>query len=93
MQKIIIAGLTAVGLGVAATAGASAAPVGGAVIGDLATGTSPVTTVDWRYGSYGYYGGHWRYGSHGGHWRYGSYGGHWRWGSHGGHWRWGSRGY
>lgn len=86
MRRIIIAGLTAVGLGVAATAGSSAAPVGGAVIGDLATTTDAVTTVQ-------YYGGHWRYGSHGGHWRYGSHGGHWRWGSHGGHWRYGSHGY
>jgi hypothetical protein len=90
MQKIIIAGVMAVGLGIAATAASSAAPVSGGVIGDLATTTSPVTTVQhWRYGSYG---GHWRYGSHGGHWRYGSRGGHWRWGSYG-HWRWHSRGY
>jgi hypothetical protein len=89
MRRIIFAGLTAVGLSVAATAGSSAAPVSGAVIDGLATTTSPVTTVQY----YGYYGGHWRYGSHGGHWRYGSHGGHWRWGSYGGHWRYRSHGY
>jgi hypothetical protein len=72
MRRILIASLTGVGLGVAATTGSSAAPVGGAVIGDLATTTSPVITVQ-----------HWRYGSYGGHWRYGSHGDHWRWGSHG----------
>jgi hypothetical protein len=86
MRTILIAGLTA-GLGFALTSAASAAPANGVIIGDLATATSPVTTVQhWRWGS----GGHWRWGS-GGHWRWGS-GGHWRWGS-GGHWRWGSRGY
>jgi hypothetical protein len=82
MRTILIAGLTAAGLGLAAISGASAAPVNSAVIGDLANATNPVTTVQhWRYGS----GGHWRYGSRGGHWRYGSYGG--------GHWRYRSRGY
>jgi hypothetical protein len=80
MRKIIIAGLTVVGIGLAASTGASAAPANGAVIGDLATDGSHVTTVQ-----------HWRWGS-GGHWRWGSRGGHWRWGS-GGHWRWRSRGY
>jgi hypothetical protein len=73
MRTILIAGLTAVGLGLAAISGASAAPVNSAVIGDLATATSPVTTVQ-----------HWRWGS-GGHWRWGS-GGHWRWGSRGRRW-------
>ena len=86
MRTIIGAGLTAASIGLAATTGASAAPANGAVIGDLATATGHVTTVQhWRWGSYG--GGHWRWGS------YGGYGGHWRWGSRGGHWRWGSRGY
>ncbi len=81
MRSMLIAGLTAAGIGLALTAGASAAPVNGAILGDLATATNPVTTVQhWRYGSYG---GHWRYGSRGGHWRYGSYGGHWRYGSRG----------
>jgi hypothetical protein len=79
MRTIIIAGLTAVGIGLAATTGASAAPVNGAVIGDLAHANDHLTTVQ-----------HWRWGS-GGHWRWGS-GGHWRWRSHG-HWRWRSRGY
>ena len=91
MRMNIVAGLTAAGIGLAATTGASAAPANGAIIGDLATATGQVTTVQhWRWGSYG---GHWRWGSYGGHWRWGSHGGHWRWGSHGGHWRWGSRGY
>jgi hypothetical protein len=88
---MFIAGLTVAGLGLAATSGASAAPVNSAIIGDLATTSSPVTQVQhWRWGSGG---GHWRWGSHGGHWRWGSFGGHWRWGSGGGHWRWGSRGW
>jgi hypothetical protein len=97
MRTIIVAGLTAAGIGLAATTGASAAPVDGAIIGDLATATGHVTTVQhWRWGSYG---GHRRWGGYGGygggHWRWGSYGGyrgHWRWGSRGGHWRWGSYG-
>jgi hypothetical protein len=81
MRTIMIAGLTAMGIGLAATTGAAAAPVNGAVIGDIANATNPVTTVQhWRWGS----GGHWRWGSRGGY--------HWRWGSHG-HWRWRSRGY
>jgi hypothetical protein len=78
---ILIASLAAVGLGLAAMSGASAAPANGAVIGDLAADTGHVTTVQ-----------HWRWGSYGRHWRWGSYGRHWRWGSHG-HWRWRSRGY
>jgi len=89
MRTILIAGIAAAGIGLAATSGASAAPVNGAVIGDLATATDHVTPVQW--------GGHWRWGSRGGHWRWGSSGGgHWRWGSRGfggGHWRWGSRGF
>jgi hypothetical protein len=72
--------LVAAGIGLAGSAGVSAAPINGAVIGDAANTTSPVETVQ-----------HWRWGS-GGHWRWGSGGGHWRWGSRGGHWRWGSRG-
>ncbi len=92
MRTILIAGLTAAGLGLAVTSGASAAPVNSAVIGDLANASSNVTHVQhWRWGSWG---GHWRWGSYGGHWRWGSRGGHWRWGSWGGgHWRWGSRGW
>jgi hypothetical protein len=73
--------LVAAGIGLAGSAGVSAAPINGAVIGDAANATSPVETVQWHY----------RYGSRGGHWRWGSGGGHWRWGSRGGHWRWGSR--
>ena len=89
MRTILIVGLAAAGIGLAGSSGASAAPVNGAVIGDLATTTDHVTPVQW--------GGHWRWGSRGGHWRWGSSGGgHWRWGSRGfggGHWRWGSRGF
>jgi hypothetical protein len=89
MRTILIAGIAAVGIGLAGMSGASAAPVNGTVIGDLATATDHVTPVQW--------GGHWRWGSRGGHWRWGSSGGeHWRWGSRGfggGHWRWGSRGF
>lgn len=81
MRTILMAGLVAAGIGLAGTSAGSAAPVNGAVIGDLATATDHVTQVQ-----------HWRWGSYGGHWRWGSRGGHWRWGSRGGHWRWGSRG-
>jgi len=82
MRKTLIFGLAAAGIGLAGASGASAVPVNGAVIGDLATATDHVTTVQ-----------HWRWGSRGGHWRWGSRGGHWRWGGRGGHWRWGSRGW
>jgi hypothetical protein len=52
MRTILIAGLAAAGLGLASTSGASAAPVNGAVIGDLATAANAATTV--QYYSYGY---------------------------------------
>jgi len=68
MRGILMAALVAAGIGLAGTAGVSAAPINGAVIGDAATTTSPITTVQ-----------HWRWGSGGG-WRRG---GHWRWGSRG----------
>jgi hypothetical protein len=88
MRTILIVGMTVAGVGLACISAASAAPVNGAVIGDLATATNQVTTVQhWRWGS----GGHYRWGS-GGHYRWGS-GGHWRYGSRGGHWRYGSRGW
>jgi hypothetical protein len=74
MRIILIVGLAAAGLGLAGTSGASAVPVNGAVIDDLATATDHGTPVQW---------GHWRWGSRGYHWRWGSYGGHWRWGSRG----------
>src|SRR5258707_3090501 len=61
MRKILIIGLAVAGIGLAWTSGASALPVNGAVIGDLATATDHVTTVQ-----------HWRWGSDGGHWRWGS---------------------
>jgi hypothetical protein len=92
MMRTVLIAIAATGIGLAATSGTSAAPVNGAVIGDLATASDHATPVQW--------GGHWRWGSRGGHWRwgsyggYGGYGGHWRWGSSGGgHWRWGSRGW
>jgi hypothetical protein len=72
MRAILLATLVAAGVGLAGTAGVSAAPINGAVIGNAASETSAVTTVQ-----------HWRWGS-GGHWRWGSRGGHWRWGSRGG---------
>jgi hypothetical protein len=60
MRTIVIAGLAVAGLGLAATSGASAAPVNGTVIGDLATAANAATTVQcygygcgYRYG-YGY---------------------------------------
>ena len=88
MQRTLILGLAAAGIGLACTSGASAVPVNGTVIGELATATDDVAPVQW---------GHWRWGNRGGHWRWGSYGygygDHWRWGSRGGHWRWGSRGW
>ena len=81
MRGILLAMLVAAGIGLAGTAGVSAAPINGAVIGDAANATSPVETVQhWRWGSGGG-GGHWRWGSGGR--RYGIGGGHWRWGSRG----------
>jgi len=57
MRTILIAGLAVAGLGLAASSGASAAPVNGAIIGDLATAANAATTVQYygyrRYG-YGY---------------------------------------
>jgi hypothetical protein len=74
MRGILLAMLVAAGIGLAGSAGVSAAPISGAVIGDAANAASPVEQVQhWRWGS----GGHWRWGSRGG-------GGHWRWGSRGG---------
>ena len=71
MRAILLAALVAGGIGLAGTAGVSAAPINGAAIGNAANETSQITTVQ-----------HWRWGS-GGHWRYGSRGGHYRWGSRG----------
>jgi hypothetical protein len=74
MRGILLAMLVAAGVGLAGSAGVSAAPIGGAAIGDAANAASSVEQVQhWRWGS----GGHWRWGSRGG-------GGHWRWGSRGG---------
>jgi hypothetical protein len=54
MRTILLAGLAAAGLGLAATSGASAAPVNGAVIGDLATAANAATTVQYYGYRYGY---------------------------------------
>jgi hypothetical protein len=54
MRTIVIAGLTAAGLGLAATSGALAAPVNGTVIGDLATAANAATTVQYYGYRYGY---------------------------------------
>jgi hypothetical protein len=64
--------LVAAGVGLAGTAGVSAAPINGAVIGDAANAANTVEQVQhWRWGSGG--GGHRRWGSGGGgHGRYGS---------------------
>ena len=72
MRGILLAMLVAAGIGLVGSAGVSAAPINGAVIGDAANTTSPVEQVQ-----------HWRWGSRGGHYRWGSRGGHWRWGSRG----------
>jgi hypothetical protein len=74
MRKTLIIGLAMAGIALVGAPAASAVPVNGTVIGDLATATDPITTVQ-----------HWRWGSYGRHWRWGSRGGHWRWGSRG--WR------
>jgi hypothetical protein len=72
MRGILLAMLVAAGIGLAGTAGVSAAPISGGAIGLAADAVSPVEQVQ-----------HWRWGSGGGHWRWGSRGGHWRWGSRG----------
>jgi len=60
MRGIILAVVTAAGIGLVGTAGVSAAPVSGAAIGNAANETSTVEHVQhWRWGS----GGHYRYGS------------------------------
>jgi len=69
MRGTLLAMLVAAGIGLVGTAGVSAAPINGTVIGDAANATSPVETVQ-----------HWRWGSRRG-WR--GRGGHWRWGSRG----------
>jgi len=78
MRTTLIVGLAVVGIRLAGTSGASAAPANGAVINDLATTADHVTPVRWL--------GHWRWGSRGYY--------HWRWGySYGSHWRWHHRGW
>jgi hypothetical protein len=62
MRGTLLAMLVAAGVGLAGTAGVSAAPINGAAIGDAANSTSTVEHVQhWRWGSGG--GGHWRWGS------------------------------
>ena len=63
MRGILLAMLVAAGIGLAGSAGVSAAPISGGVIGQAADAASPVEQVQ-----------HWRWGSRGGHWRWGSRG-------------------
>jgi hypothetical protein len=63
MRGILLAMLVAAGIGLVGSAGVSAAPINGVVIGDAANAASPVEQVQ-----------HWRWGSRGGHWRWGSRG-------------------
>ena len=54
MRGILLAMLVAAGIGLVGSAGVSAAPINGAVIGDAANAASPVETVQhWRWGSRG----------------------------------------
>lgn len=80
MRGILLAMLLAAGIGLVGSAGVSAAPINGSVIGHAADTTNTVEQVQ-----------HWRWGSRGGR-RWGGGGGHYRWGSRGGHYRYGSRG-
>jgi len=63
MRAILFAMLMAIGIGLVATSGLSAAPMSGSAIGQATTATDVATTVQ-----------HWRWGSRGGHWRWGSRG-------------------
>ena len=72
MRGTLLAVIAAAGIGLAGSAGVSAAPNNGSVIGQAADATNQIETVQhWRWGSSG----HRRWGSRGG--------GHWRWGSRG----------
>ena len=60
MRGTLLAMLVAAGVGLAGTAGVSAAPINGAAIGNAANTANTVEQVQhWRYGS----GGHRRWGS------------------------------
>jgi hypothetical protein len=88
IRTALVATVSAIGFGLAAASGVSAAAINATAMGDGANSTTIVEKAQhWRWGSHG----HWRWGSHG-HWRWGSHG-HWRWGSHGRrcHWRHDSR--
>src|SRR5260370_16643298 len=76
MRTILLAMLVAAGMGLAGTSGASAVPVNGAAIGDIAA--DHVTQVQWGHGRWRSFGG-------GGHGRWGIVGGRrdGRWGSYG----------
>jgi hypothetical protein len=64
VRSVWLAALVAGGVGLVGTAGVSAAPINGAAIGNAASETSAVTTVQhWRWGSGG--GGHSRWASRG----------------------------
>jgi hypothetical protein len=75
MRSILIATVVAAGIGLAGTAGATAAPINAIVIKDIAALSDSATQVGWhnRWRS------HWRWGSRGGgrcHVRWRSW---WRW--------------
>jgi hypothetical protein len=71
MRAILFAMLIAMGVALVGTANVSAAPVGGAVIGEAAAATDITGQVQhWRWGS----GGGWGHGARRSHWRFGSRG-------------------
>jgi hypothetical protein len=62
MRAILLAMLVSIGIALVGISNLSAAPAGGAAIGQAATATDVATNVQhWRFGS----GGHWRWGSRG----------------------------
>lgn len=70
MRAILLAVIAAAGIGLAGSAGVSAAPINGSAIGQAADATNQIETVQhWRWGSggrrWGYRGGHYRWGSRG----------------------------
>jgi ABC-type glycerol-3-phosphate transport system substrate-binding protein len=66
MRMMLIAGIAAAGIGLAAASGALAAPVNGSIIDELATATDNVAAIrwwgHWRWGGRGYYHRRWGYG-------------------------------
>jgi len=69
MRAILFAMLVAIGIALVGTSNVSAAPVGGAAIGEAATAMGITDQVQhWRWGS----GGGWGHGARRSHWRRGS---------------------